>query len=108
MVVPLLLFIVRGTGVISKMQFYDPHPGIGGAIVSLPEHLRIVANYLDGKDLPLEESQQLIQEAIDDIGCHDCAKIEFFNDCVLVKITENGATHCWRLVRIREEKNGSN
>ena len=42
------------------MKFFDPHPGLLGAQVPIPEHVRIVAEHLDGKSMELDEAVQMI------------------------------------------------
>ena len=48
-----------------KVTLYDPHPGIGGAAIPLPEPLRRVAHELDDQTLTLEEAVQRFNAVAD-------------------------------------------
>ena len=41
--------------------FYDPHPGLAGAMVRIPEKVRQVAQELDGQPLSLREAVNKIR-----------------------------------------------
>ena len=41
--------------------FFDPHPGLAGAMIPIPEAVRKVANNLNGKSMTLREAVARIQ-----------------------------------------------
>lgn len=43
--------------------FYDPHPGIAGAAIKLPEVISIAVKKLDGKEMEISDAVKIIQEA---------------------------------------------
>lgn len=46
-----------------KVHFLNPHPGLAGCPTPIPEEVREVANYLDGKTLSLGDAYKLIKSA---------------------------------------------
>jgi hypothetical protein len=52
-------------------EFYDPHPGWGGAAARFPGSLQEVAIGLDGKRLRLKEAKQRLVEALERTGSGD-------------------------------------
>jgi hypothetical protein len=45
------------------VTFFDPHPGLMGALAPIPEPVRLLAQELDGKTLQLEDALQRISAA---------------------------------------------
>lgn len=42
-------------------QFFDPHPGLAGAIARIPEPVRLVANEMDGNSYSDEDALAMIR-----------------------------------------------
>lgn len=89
------------------VEFYDPHPGEGGAVKPLPERIRIVANWLDGKQMQFDEAMNELHRAAIEMG------LEVFDfsarDGAIMFTTGSLAmnefpVHCWILIRFREVK----
>lgn len=75
--------------------FYDPHPGFGGAIISMPAAVKKVADELNGKKISLREAIAKIQATTD-------GTIAIHNGFISLKIYEsNGTTHAWRVIRFK-------
>lgn len=47
-----------------KAIFYDPHPGLAGCSERLPDPVKTVADWLDGKVLEVSEAVELISQAV--------------------------------------------
>ncbi|MBI4434358.1 hypothetical protein HY635_00865 [Candidatus Uhrbacteria bacterium] len=45
------------------VTFYDPHPGLAGCLVPIPDVVKWVADELNGRSLPLAEAIERIQRA---------------------------------------------
>ncbi len=77
--------------------FFDPHPGLAGARIPIPEKVRMVANELSGKSMTLCEAVARIQAATS-------GKVSIANnyDFILLEIIEaNGVRHGFRVVRFK-------
>lgn len=45
---------------------YDPHPGEGGCTKPLPESLRLAAESMTGRRLPIAEIIETLRDSVDD------------------------------------------
>ena len=83
--------------------FYDPHLGVLGCPVPFPEHLRMTAEWLDGKEMTTDEAVQCFKDAVPE---HILPiSVEIVNDCIMVTMgsfkTKNRPVHTWRAIRFR-------
>ena len=49
----------------APVLFYDPHPGIAGAGIRLPESICIAAKEIDGREMEISDAMKIIQDAAD-------------------------------------------
>lgn len=87
-----------------KVEFYDPHPGLGGALVPLPTNMRRLAQYFDGKQEYLEDAVKQIQEEAKRCG-GDARAVESHHYVEFAFRTGPQAHH-FRLLRYRRLGNG--
>lgn len=82
------------------VEFYDPHPGLAGCPVRLPEAVRLVADSLSGKIGSVQEAKELIIDAVDtDLPFE--VKVE--DTCILLMIGNfDIGKHCWNVIKYRE------
>ena len=75
--------------------FFDPHPGFAGAMIPIPDKVRIVAEKLTGKIISLEDAVAQIQAATD-------GKVTVMNGWIALELHEaNGTTHMFRVIRFK-------
>ena len=84
-----------------EFEFYDPHPGLAGCPVRLPEHVRIVAEWLDGQ-------RMTIKSAIDQLvaATSETDLTVQFRDCegwisMKVGTWDDPPMNCWRVIRYK-------
>lgn len=79
----------------SVKEFFDPHPGFAGAMIPIPEPVRLVANKLAGKRMPLREAVAQIKAVTEgEVSVHD--------SFVGLKISEkDGWKHMFRVIRFK-------
>lgn len=83
------------------VSFHDPHPGLAGCPVPLPEHLRLTANWLNGCTMSIGEAVQIITDTIDDAGIQR-ATLKVYDDWIGLQIeTPESFIHSWRLIRFK-------
>ena len=78
-------------------EFFDPHPGFGGAMIPIPKPVRKVANEINGKSMTLREAVAKIQAVTK-------GEVSISNnyDFVSLKIKEkSGVRHCFRVIRFK-------
>lgn len=82
--------------------FYDPHPGLLGAVVPIPSAVKRIANALNGKTLPLREAVAQLQAVTR-------GRIEVVSSSghqyIRLWIPGDGRPylgHCFRVIRFRE------
>jgi len=51
-----------------EIKLYDPHPGIGGALLPLPKPMRDIAEKLNGQSMSLEEVIKMISPVAEKVG----------------------------------------
>ena len=80
-------------------KMFDPHPGLAGCMVRIPEAVRLVANELDGQDVPIAEAVAKIQAA-----CPGGEVKDSPNHGMICLTVENfpGMQHSWRVIRYQE------
>lgn len=76
------------------VKFFDPHPGIGGATVSLPAEIKAIIDAYDGKEAEIADLL-LDLGKITRAACW--ANLE--HRYVSCRIISDGYTHQWRLIR---------
>jgi hypothetical protein len=54
----------------SAVRLYDPHPGFAGAIIPLPQSLKDVADWLNGRVMALDEVIEVIINAAETLDFH--------------------------------------
>jgi hypothetical protein len=89
--------------------FYDPHPGIGGAVVPMPRPIKKVADELAGKSMTLREAVQKVEEAAGQGIVKVVSEPEFhyirFETKTLKQALEeesdDNPRHSWRVIRFR-------
>ncbi len=77
--------------------FYNPHPGLMGAVARIPEAVRVVANDLNGKSMPLREAVAKIKAAT-------TAEVVVSVECVLLRANtgDGNVEHVWRVIKFRD------
>jgi len=80
-----------------NVKFYEPHEGVGGAVIPLPGPVREAANGLDGRIMPLEEGLASIRLIVDDIG--GTLKVVDGHKFINYELEREEMVHSWRLIR---------
>lgn len=76
--------------------FFDPHPGLLGALAPIPNAVRKVANELNGKKMPL-------REAVEKIKAVTNGDVSVSVDCIiLLFMSVNGGGHGWRVIKFKD------
>jgi hypothetical protein len=78
--------------------FYDPHPGLMGAIIPLPSVLKDAVDKLDDKTLDLNTVLKSLKELGSSIG----AEVENRKDMIVATMRKDGYIHSWRLIFYRD------
>lgn len=85
------------------VKFHDPHPGLMGCSIPLPEHLRITAQWLDGQTMTVDEAIQCFKDSASEHERPIVVTIE--QDCILIKMgsfkDRRYPVHCWRAMRFK-------
>ena len=84
-----------------KVTLFDPHPGIGGNMPSLPQPLRQIAQKLDGEsNLTLEEAVEDITQVASKVrGIVSVAKEEQY---IAVLVDDGSLVYTYRLLRYKD------
>jgi hypothetical protein len=91
------------------MRFFDPHPGVGGAIVPLPPIMKTIANYLNKKEMSLEEALKECKEAavLYDQSTNHKHKTEVSVNGNYIRLQlwegEDKPYHMWKLISFSSE-----
>ncbi len=72
-------------------EFFNPHPGFAGAMVSIPSAVRAVARELVGTRLPLAEAVAMISRVTTGI-------VEVEEDWISLQIRSGGFIHVFRVI----------
>lgn len=77
-------------------QFYEPHPGLAGASVEIPEPVRLVAERLDGQSMALNEAVTRIKSASD-------GAVKVADDAIGLELKmADGIVHMFRVIMFRD------
>jgi hypothetical protein len=85
------------------VEFFDPHPGFGGAAVPLPDRVKIAADELAGKRLPVEAALAVFKVALAKMPPGYEVK-DTQSECLMLRYKPTGASfpqHVWRVIRYR-------
>jgi len=86
----------KETDLESVKIFYEPHPGMLGAVYPIPGPVQKVAHELDGKTLTL-------REAVEKIKAVTSGEVKVRKDCILLHIgIQGGVENMWRVVRFKD------
>ena len=77
--------------------FFDPHPGLAGAIVPIPEAVKKVANNLNGKSMTLREAVARIKA----VTKGTVRVVDRFEFIYLEHTESNGVQHGFRVIRFK-------
>lgn len=80
-----------------KVQLFNPHQGIGGALLPLPESIREVANELDGQKLSLNEVLKKLEQIAEKLN----GKVEVIEKYQYISFTYEDKIkrrHMYRLI----------
>ena len=81
-----------------KYEFYDPHPGLAGAVIPIPEPVRKVANELVGQTMTLQEALEKIKAVTDG----NVSVVERHNFIGLeIEEAETNRRHSFRVIRFK-------
>ena len=87
-----------------NVELYEPHSGIGGAVIPLPLKMKDVANELSGKIMSLEN----IIEKLSPIAKEERGKVEIVEKFKFIKFyieypeSAPYAMHLWCLIKYKE------
>ena len=76
--------------------FYDPHPGLAGALIPIPASVKEVANELDGRRMSLRKAVAKIQAVT--TGSVEVVKKHNF---ISLNLTDGDLGHQFRVIRFR-------
>jgi len=86
---------------VNLKEFYDPHPGLLGATIPIPEPVRLVAEKLNGQTIGLDKAVRQIQEVTD-------GKVCVSDDCVGLDLKMgNGVRYLFRVIRFKVPSPGN-
>jgi len=77
--------------------FFDPHPGLAGAMIPIPEAVRKIANNLNGKSMPLRKAVTRIKAATKGT----VRVVDRFEFIYLELAESNGVRHGFRVIRFK-------
>lgn len=84
----------------SVVRLYDPHPGLLGCPVPIPDVVKRVADELNGQSLPLAEAVERIQHA-----AGGEVEVAFEHRHISLELPGilrgHPCTHSWRVIRFR-------
>lgn len=83
----------------ATFTFYDPHPGMLGALVPLPKPLRKAAQHLNGKKLTLEQALLELLPIVKEVGGELSVVKE--HQYISYQHDTGRVTHLYRLIRYR-------
>lgn len=85
----------------TKVELYDPHPGIGGAALPLPKSLKELVDSLDGQVLTLEETIDRITPIAEGLGGRVEVHEKYQSISFQLRTGDNLPIHSYRLIRYR-------
>lgn len=77
-----------------EVRLYDPHPGLAGALIPIPEPVRLVANGLNGKTMTLKEAVEKIK-SVTDGRVYPSEEHSF----IALRLHKGGVEHMFRVLR---------
>lgn len=88
----------------TKVELYDPHPGLAGVRFPLPREMKNLADSLDGVVLTLEEAIDRITPVAEELGGRVEIDEKYQHISFRVGDVHNLPMHGYRLIRYREQK----
>lgn len=90
---------------LEPVEFYDPHPGLAGCTVRIPESVKLVANELNGTVATLNVAIQKIKDSLPiDIHSVFLVSVSFKHNMItLDEKREDGYENSWRVLRYRDK-----
>lgn len=88
-----------------EVKFFDPHTGIGGAMIPLPQTIKEIGVEIDGKTLILSNVLDKIKKAAEKLEPSFVSpEIEVSNNCILLTLYQKSSSckHCFRLISFEE------
>lgn len=81
----------------SVVEFFDPHPGIAGALSPVPTPVKEVINRLAG-------SRQVLRDAVNQIKgvTPGVVTVRPESNCILLTLSVSWREECWRLITYRK------
>lgn len=77
------------------VKFFEPHSGFSGALIPLPDGVKNLANYLDGRRLSLADAVSQFTMATDGV-------IRARDGLITLELQREILTHHWGLIRYRK------
>ncbi|MBN2052044.1 hypothetical protein JW756_00915 [Candidatus Woesearchaeota archaeon] len=80
-----------------KVKLYNPHPGIGGALLPLPKPMKDIADKLNRKSMSLDKAIEMISQVAKKVGGQVAVVEE--HKYIRFQIKEpNNYVHVYRLI----------
>src|SRR4051794_8071090 len=88
----------------SKVHFFDPHPGIGGAMIPLPAPMLLVAQALNGERMTMQKAITRFTAKAVQMG--RWWRVEKYRGCIFLHYDDGPEkpSHIWRLIRFRRPR----
>lgn len=88
----------------SKLHFFDPHPGTGGAMIPLPAPMLLIAQALNGERMTMQKAITRFIEKAAQMGRF--WRIENDSGCIFLHYDAGPEkpSHIWRLIRFRRPR----
>ena len=86
------------------MKLFDPHPGLMGCPVPLPEKVRTLAATLDGQSMTVKEAVEKIKAVISERFSVKATKgcILLYQGSVEDLLKHGARCNCWRVLRYKK------
>lgn len=81
-----------------RAYFYDPHPGLAGAIIPIPDAVKKEADALDGQTRRLRDVLLILKSAARASGG---AEVTICENYIKMEQKVGDFTHSWRVIRYR-------
>lgn len=78
----------------SVKTFFDPHPGLAGALIPIPATVRMVARKLNGKSMTLRKTVIKLQAVTD-------GKVSVKNGWIALKLKSGYLMHIFMVIRFK-------
>ena len=83
----------------AEVDFYDPHPGLAGALVPLPTAMQNVAYELDGKRMTVREALEIAGSEAKKLG--GTVDVVFGHRMITFEYSTGSFAHGYRLIRFK-------